>query len=105
MLGLGYGGMAPLAPAAPPAPSVGIALGGGFARGDIFYDSAKVREAFRLLLAAADELGRLVQRVDEVRLASVEGLEGEDETTRRGDVGRALAQEISPQGDDDPYPL
>ena len=31
--------------------------GGGFARGKIFYDTGKVREAFRLLLDAADELG------------------------------------------------
>ena len=31
--------------------------GGGFVRGSIFYDSAKVREAFRLLLDAADQLG------------------------------------------------
>ncbi len=30
--------------------------GGGFVRGAIFYDSVKVREAFRLLLDAADEL-------------------------------------------------
>lgn len=31
--------------------------GGGFVRGPIFYDSGKIREAFRLLLNAADELG------------------------------------------------
>lgn len=31
--------------------------GGGFVRGSIFYDSAKVREAFRLLLDASGELG------------------------------------------------
>lgn len=32
--------------------------GGGYVRGAIFYDTAKVREAFRLLLDAADELGK-----------------------------------------------
>lgn len=31
--------------------------GGSFVRGPIFYDTAKIREAFRLLLSAADELG------------------------------------------------
>ncbi|HVU26324.1 MAG TPA: alpha-N-acetylglucosaminidase [Verrucomicrobiae bacterium] len=31
--------------------------GGGFARASIFYDSSRVREAFRLLLKAADQLG------------------------------------------------
>ena len=31
--------------------------GGGFARASIFYDTSKLREAYRLLLAAADELG------------------------------------------------
>jgi alpha-N-acetylglucosaminidase len=31
--------------------------GGGFVRGSIFYDTGKVREAFRLLLEASDELG------------------------------------------------
>jgi len=31
--------------------------GGNYVRGAIFYDSSKVREAFRLLLDAADELG------------------------------------------------
>jgi alpha-N-acetylglucosaminidase len=31
--------------------------GGSFVRGAIFYDTARVREAFRLLLAAAGELG------------------------------------------------
>jgi alpha-N-acetylglucosaminidase len=33
------------------------AAGGGFARGEIFYRTAQVREAFRLLLEAADDLG------------------------------------------------
>ena len=33
--------------------------GGGFVRGAIFYDAAKVREALRLLLEAAGELGGL----------------------------------------------
>jgi alpha-N-acetylglucosaminidase len=32
------------------------AEGGGFVRGSIFYDPARVREAFRLLLAASDDL-------------------------------------------------
>lgn len=32
--------------------------GGGYARGAIFYDTAKVREAFRLLLDASGELGK-----------------------------------------------
>ncbi|HEY1790175.1 MAG TPA: alpha-N-acetylglucosaminidase [Verrucomicrobiae bacterium] len=31
--------------------------GGGFARASIFYDTGRVREAFRLLLAAANDLG------------------------------------------------
>jgi alpha-N-acetylglucosaminidase len=43
--------------------------GGGFVRGSIFYDSSKVREAFRLLLAAAEELGdRETYRYDLVDL-------------------------------------
>lgn len=33
--------------------------GGGFARASIFYNTSRVREAFRLLLAAGDELGSL----------------------------------------------
>ncbi|GAA5118648.1 alpha-N-acetylglucosaminidase [Luteolibacter yonseiensis] len=54
--------------------------GGSFVRGPIFYDTAKIREAFRLLLAAADELG-------------------EKDTYRHDlvDVGRQVMSDISQQ--------